>query len=88
MGVLVRAKVPNGKVMGSDERVCVGYYELKRRYDGDEFELLDEKHFSDTWMELVGLSESTPSASVSAKVAKQALGKAHSQAMKSVTGGD
>ena len=88
MGVLVRAKTPNGKVLGSDERKCVGYYDLKRRYDGDEFELSDEKHFSDTWMELVGLSDDSVPATVSARVAKQALGRAHSQTMKAVTGGD
>lgn len=88
MGVLVRAKTPGGKFEGATERKCVGYYELKRRYDGDEFELSDEKHFSDTWMELVGLSEAPASEPIAMKVARQVLGKAHSQAMKSVTGGD
>lgn len=88
MGVLVRAKTPGGKTLGSDERKAVGYYDLKRRYDGDEFELSSEKHFSDTWMELVGLSPEPALEPIDAKVAKQILGKAHVQALKSVTGGD
>lgn len=88
MSVLVRAKTPGGKVHGSDERKAVGYYDLVRRYDGDEFELRDEKDFSDTWMELVGLSAAPESEPIAAKVAHKALGRAHVQAMKSVTGGD
>jgi hypothetical protein len=28
-----------------------GFYGTKRRYDGDEFELDDPKHFSSKWME-------------------------------------
>lgn len=38
--------------------VKLGYYDLKRRYEGDIFELLDEKDFSKRWMEKV--SASTP----------------------------
>ena len=87
MGIMVRAITPGGIIPSEGEHKAVGYYDLKRRYDGDEFELSSEKHFSDTWMELVGITEPATS-EPSAKVAKQALGKAHSQTMKAVTGGD
>ena len=35
-----------------------GYYNLVRRKPGDVFDLLDESHFSERWMERV--SKSTP----------------------------
>jgi hypothetical protein len=31
----------------------MGYYDLKRRYEGDEFVLENEKHFSSQWMEKI-----------------------------------
>lgn len=34
-------------------RVYSGYYNLVRRKPGDVFDLLDDKHFSETWMEKV-----------------------------------
>lgn len=40
----VRAKFADNKF---------GFYGSARRYDGDEFELDDPKHFSDKWMEKV-----------------------------------
>jgi|CXWL01.1.fsa_nt_gi hypothetical protein len=88
MGVLVRAKTPNGKVFGSDERKAVGYYDLKRRYDGDEFELSQEQHFSETWMERIGPIIEHDPVVLAAKAVKQDLGRAHMQTMKAVIGGD
>lgn len=35
-------------------RVYSGYYNLVRRKPGDVFDLLDESHFSSSWMERVG----------------------------------
>lgn len=37
----VKAKFAHGKF---------GFYGGERRYDGDEFELEDKKHFSEKWM--------------------------------------
>lgn len=41
------------KTLGQD-KVYSGYYNLVRRKPGDVFDLLDESHFSDKWMERVG----------------------------------
>lgn len=87
MGMVVRAKRPGGQIEGETGK-AVGYYDLKRRYDGDEFELLEETHFSKTWMEVIGEAPVPAPTTVSQKTAKQALSRAHTQAMKSVTGGD
>jgi hypothetical protein len=46
MGIKVRAF---GGFAG--ERKSVGYYDLKRRYPGDEFEIQSESEFSPKWME-------------------------------------
>lgn len=35
-------------------RKAMGYYDHKRRYPGDQFELEDDSHFSKKWMEKVG----------------------------------
>lgn len=49
MGMVVRTKEhPTG------ERKAMGYYDHKRRYPGDEFELEHDSHFSSKWMEKVG----------------------------------
>lgn len=49
MGMAVRAKEhPTGL------RKAMGYYDHKRRYPGDEFELEHDSHFSKTWMEKLG----------------------------------
>ena len=40
----VKAKFSNGKY---------GFYGDRRRYDGDEFEITDPKHFSKVWMEKI-----------------------------------
>lgn len=49
MAMVVRAKEhPTGL------RKAVGYYDHKRRYPGDQFELEHDSHFSKTWMERVG----------------------------------
>jgi hypothetical protein len=40
----VRAKFADNKF---------GFYGSKRRYDGEEFDLDDPKHFSEKWMEKV-----------------------------------
>lgn len=48
MGMVVRAKEhPTGL------RKTMGYYDHKRRYPGDEFELEHNSHFSEKWMERV-----------------------------------
>lgn len=49
MGMVVRAKSHSA----GDVHKPVGYYNNKRRYAGDEFELSDEKDFSKNWMEEV-----------------------------------
>lgn len=35
----------------------MGYYDLKRRYPGDEFDIENEKEFSKRWMEKVNPDE-------------------------------
>jgi len=47
MSTYVRAKT-----LKDEEKVVVGYYGHKRRYQGDVFELESDAHFSDKWMEL------------------------------------
>ena len=42
------------KSFGYDKKY-VGYYNLVRRKPGDVFDLLDDKHFSKTWMEEVSV---------------------------------
>lgn len=48
MGMVVRTK---GHPTGL--RQAVGYYDHKRRYPGEEFELEHDSHFSKRWMEEV-----------------------------------
>lgn len=48
MGMVVSAKDDQ-----SGERKCVGYYDHRRRYPGEEFELEHDSHFSKRWMEPV-----------------------------------
>jgi len=38
----------------------LGYYEHKRRYEGDTFEIRAEKHFSKKWMVKVTSGEKKP----------------------------
>lgn len=46
MGMVVKVKQhPTGL------RKAMGYYDHKRRYPGDEFELEHSSHFSEAWME-------------------------------------
>ncbi len=50
MGMTVRAIGPH---LEPGERKAVGYYNHKRRYPGDVFELKSDSHFSKSWMEEV-----------------------------------
>jgi hypothetical protein len=37
--------------MGQEPGKTIGFYENRRRREGDEFELVDPKHYSFRWME-------------------------------------
>ena len=41
------------RVKTVNDKKYVGYYNLVRRKPGDVFDLLDDKHFSEKWMEKV-----------------------------------
>lgn len=45
----------------------LGYYGHKRRYEGDEFYIKDEKHFSAKWMKKVEAAAPAPKKSRSKK---------------------
>lgn len=55
----------------SPDKKYSGYYNLVRRKPGDVFDLLDDKHFSETWMEKV--SASTPKTAAPGEPRKEDL---------------
>lgn len=58
------------KNTGSDTKYA-GYYNLVRRKAGDVFDLLDDSHFSETWMERV--DEGTPKTPAPGEPSREAL---------------
>lgn len=64
MGIVVRAKT-----VKDEEKVFMGYYDHKRRYQGDVFEIASEQAFSEKWMEKV--SDDAPEGSSPDALAKK-----------------
>lgn len=54
--MIVRAKRTN---QFAEDKEVVGYYGLKRRWEGEVFELNDDSHFSSRWMVKVERPEDT-----------------------------
>lgn len=63
------------KAFGGAPGSPAGYYDLKRRYEGEVFKLLNEKDFSKTWMEKLDESEAPKKAKPQAPVARPGRSK-------------
>jgi hypothetical protein len=59
------------RAFGAPTGTPCGYYDLKRRYEGDEF-MVEEKDFSKTWMEKVEPGEKKKVAAQPSKPAAKA----------------
>lgn len=83
MAIHVRAKYKREKDP-SEPRELAGYFDHRRRYEGDEF-LLDHEHqFSEKWMERIGEVDSR--SKLAKDLGRTKLQQDHRAALGSVTG--